>query len=133
MATKACSMCGEVKKLDDFPICPTMKLKRNSWCRDCKRAYQREWRKKNKDKCQEYTAKWNAKNPEKLKIYRRSNYIKGKKNQPDAKVCFICDSGGQLEHHHPDYKQEKLTVMLCVRCHRRFHAIKRMETCTEAL
>ena len=44
MKTKLCNKCGKEKPIKEFQV-----NTRNSWCRDCNKAYLKEYRRLNKD------------------------------------------------------------------------------------
>jgi hypothetical protein len=88
---KVCSKCGEEKKESEFANKKYKdKVYLSSTCRDCARAYQREyakenkvwrketskesrkrWAEKNKDKIRKYHQEWRKRNPEKAAFYVR--------------------------------------------------------------
>lgn len=48
-----CVRCEKDKPVDDFPFRTRAKTKRHSYCRDCGRAYHREWYARNKPEARE--------------------------------------------------------------------------------
>lgn len=65
MATKRCTICGKIKPVGDFVYSRT-RQKYLSRCRECDRAKQKEWRKKNKQKHLDRNREWRANNPDKV-------------------------------------------------------------------
>ena len=66
---KVCPRCGESKPLAEFG-------KGTSYCKPCKRDYDREYYKKNHERRSEYMKEWRKKNPEyreHRREYRRKN------------------------------------------------------------
>lgn len=55
-AVKRCSRCGESKPVEEFQVRKTRGA-RQSWCRPCKNAYDRDWYQRNKDKHKREVAK----------------------------------------------------------------------------
>lgn len=53
---KRCTRCGQDRPVDEFRI-RTDRQTRQSWCRTCKNAYDRDWYQRNKDKHKREVAK----------------------------------------------------------------------------
>lgn len=64
---KKCSRCGT-------EINP--KRRQDYYCRNCWNEYQRQWRKKNRDKVKKTNKKWKKNNPEIYKEFRKRQYTK---------------------------------------------------------
>jgi hypothetical protein len=58
--SKVCTRCGEEKPPDEFPLRKKGKLRRQSYCRACKRAYDREWYLRNRAAHREVTRRQNG-------------------------------------------------------------------------
>lgn len=56
---------------------------------DMRRAYQREWRKKNVEKIREYNKRWRMKNPEKTALYK-ARYWQKKADEMRQCVSECC-------------------------------------------
>lgn len=63
---KKCKGCGEVKALEEFHRCPTVKDGRKARCRDCMNERSRAWRRENPEKHDAAVAAWRAANPERV-------------------------------------------------------------------
>ena len=78
-ASKACTKCGEVKYLDEFNLSPRGKpLAR---CKECTRAYNREYRKKNRDLLNRKQKERVQGNPERLRRSRERAREHHRKNR----------------------------------------------------
>lgn len=74
---KRCNTCGDVKELVKFYARKSAKDGRDSQCKACKEARNREWTKDNSDKLYVIAAKWRKDNPDKVNAssakWRRGN------------------------------------------------------------
>ena len=68
---KQCSKCGKTKGVDEFGKDKYMKDGRKSFCKDCRNAYTKAWRKVNPEKVRAAMKKWYKANPEKAKANTR--------------------------------------------------------------
>lgn len=76
---KHCRKCGKWKLYEGFSRKPVVKDGRDSRCKECRNAYNREWREHNPDyvapsDSAEYHRQWSAENPEKVKAKSRRYY-----------------------------------------------------------
>jgi len=69
---KTCSKCGQEKELGEFGKNKNAKDGLLGKCKECRKLYDSEWRKANKDKANCATRKWRKKNP----VSRRKSYSK---------------------------------------------------------
>jgi hypothetical protein len=69
---KACRDCGEVKPLDDFYRHPGMADGRLSSCKDCRKAYSRDWRKREERRAKDRERKSTPEYKEQAKVYQAS-------------------------------------------------------------
>ncbi len=79
MKRKTCTICGVIKRIDDFYYQKTGIAERTSSCKVCRRTKQQEYSLKNIDKKKESSKKWYVNNKE-----ERSEYNKQwRKDNPD--------------------------------------------------
>jgi len=90
LKTKKCSKCKDIKSIDEFYINNRLKSGYKDSCKNCTSSYQKEYYKKNKEKCKNRLIKWKIKNPDYNKNYYKNNLEKIKKelkiwrkNNPD--------------------------------------------------
>ena len=57
--------------------------------KELKRQYQREWKAKNRDKCNEYHRRWRRKNPDKIREYNL-RYWQKKAEKMNFNFCPVC-------------------------------------------
>ncbi len=136
MNTKICTKCGEEKPLTEFNFKNKAKGKRQSQCKECQRAREREL----------YQLKYKIANCELYKNNRRKFRIETRQFIQDIKSekgCCICGEKDPccLDFHHiqdkefevskgTDVSKERLEkeiqkcVVLCANCHRKIHAGK---------
>lgn len=71
---KQCSKCGEPKAATEF-------YRRDRQCKDCKKAYIRQWEAANKERVAESKRRWIERNPDYKAAYYRENaeYVKAKR------------------------------------------------------
>lgn len=55
---KRCCRCECTKPLEDFALDKRLKDGRFSWCRECQRAYRREWQRRNPERTRANARKW---------------------------------------------------------------------------
>lgn len=68
METKRCSKCGEEKELNKFPTYnKNNKCYFRSYCKECKREMNKNWRNANPERVKELKNKWYKENPEKVR------------------------------------------------------------------
>lgn len=61
--SKKCGGCGEFKPLDDFLISIRYRDGRHSYCRLCRNAANRKWKRENKEKVNASCKRWREANP----------------------------------------------------------------------
>ena len=71
---KRCAMCGELKPESEFNKHSASKDGLYYQCRECHAAYQREWRKRNREKCRLYNQRYYMANIEHLRADAREYY-----------------------------------------------------------
>jgi len=49
MATRICTRCGKEKDIEEFPLRNQFTQKRQSYCKDCRSDFGKDWYEKNKD------------------------------------------------------------------------------------
>ena len=106
---KTCTKCGETKPLDEFTQSSKALAGKNSICKVCSNAYQREWTKAN---------------PDKVRAYHRRKQIGVTPEEYDEAVrttpaCPIC--GGEwtkTPHADHDHETGKFRGVLCGSCNR---------------
>lgn len=92
-----CSSCGGPRET------------KHRYCKDCKNAYNREWRKTH---------------PASEKIKRQnwavsSAHMRVKRQGIEKQPCQYCGSREKIEMHHEDYDYPLLIIWLCHECHRK--------------
>ena len=103
--SKTCSRCGEPHDRND------------TYCKDCRRQYAREWDAQNADKRRGYTRQAKERHPERTRarqVVTRAIRA-GRLTRPDA--CDRCGKGGTIEAHHADYSKPLEVEWLCKDCH----------------
>jgi endogenous inhibitor of DNA gyrase (YacG/DUF329 family) len=96
-----CKRCG--KKLTG---------KQTSYCSQrCSKLHLKSlWRKRNREKVNEYNREYKKDNPGGFKY----KYI------DKEKKCFFCGSKNNLQKHHLNYEEQNV-VLLCFNCHSKYH------------
>jgi len=69
--TKRCKTCGEVKPASAFYKNATLSDGLSSSCKECKRAYQRQWRADNREKHRSYVHQYYQEHKEECQAYRK--------------------------------------------------------------
>ena len=133
---KKCRVCAEMKPHTAFYAHPNAAGGRDTRCKECAKAYQRNRSRKN-PKVQEYdrqraslphrvdlrarTAKrWRTQNPERYKAQTVvGNAIRDGKLKKEA--CFFCGTDTGVHAHHHDYEKPLDVTWLCPKCHHRLH------------
>lgn len=150
MTIQTCNKCLIQKSLDQFYLNPS-KLSHRKKCKKCFNDELRDWTKAHPEHHNAKVKEWNRKNPEKFKEINQRNYKKQneKRDKVKEKVlndypCLVCGENEQilLDFHHLDptvkenspsshsltwrkmLKEISKCVVLCCKCHRRYHAGK---------
>lgn len=113
MGSQICSRCRQEKSLEEFGPNAGRPRGRNSRCRPCEAAYQREWRKANPEKVRLRSRQWEKANPGHDSRIRYRCFIRRKYGLTpeayDAMViaqsgrCWICNSNADdlaVDHSH---------------------------------
>jgi hypothetical protein len=96
----------------------------------------RRWKARNRDRVAETNRAWRERNPKQRdhaweaanpEAHRAGMAVTwalrtGALVRPDG--CEICDAGGLLHAHHPDYLVPLAVWWLCPSCHRTLHALQ---------
>lgn len=118
---KRCSTCKREKSITQFSVYFHKYQKRKyvrSYCIECKRKYQRKWKRKNPSKNLQYSYKWIAKNRKKFLAHQRvQNAIRSGKLM--RKNCEKCERSGHA--HHDDYNKPLIVRWLCNKHHKQIH------------
>lgn len=124
---KTCSKCKQVKPLDDFSRDRTRSDGRRTRCRDCERAYAREYRQKNTEKVRAYRRERYQKNAEKERAYAREYHQKNAEKKRAYDREYHQKNAGQnpywgqeRKHHLPDgWIANRLRELrgVCAACH----------------
>ena len=147
--TKVCSKCGQEKHLMEFYLDYETGRRRPD-CKACKRAHQRRYLAANGPRCrararERYAARpevhlaqsrrWRERHPEqaceRVRRYQRGHRRRQIVRRASGALrqlglldvgdrCADC-GGGQIEMHHPGYRDPFRVVALCHRCHMRRH------------
>lgn len=114
---KACFKCGAEKPLTDFYKHPQMADGHLNKCKDCNRQDAKAHRDSNLEKVRAYDRArgYREKDPKRIKARNAARSL----SRPSK--CTKCESGENIEAHHPDYDKPKLVVWLCRPCHREIH------------
>ena len=77
METKVCVKCKQEKALEDFTKCAKSPDGRGSYCKECHRAYTKQWTEDNIDRVKENRKAYNQDNADKIsarnKVYKTEN------------------------------------------------------------
>lgn len=135
---KLCRHCGESKSIDQFYKHAQMLDGHLNVCRACICKSVRE-RRETSEEVREYDRN-RSKLPHRkdmsrrlVKQYRADNKERYKANTAvgnairdgrlERKPCYFCASTKNIHAHHSDYSKPLEVTWLCVKCHRRLHAI----------
>jgi hypothetical protein len=138
MSTRVCTKCGVEKEIEEFPLRNQFTLRRQSYCKDCRKEYGANWYERNKDYQKENARKHTTVYRDTIREYLW-NYLR-------SHPCQSCGESDPvvLEFHHLHSKNmaiselvtritsiEKLeeelqkTQVLCANCHRKLTAQER--------
>ena len=148
MVSKPCRQCGETKPLSEFYRHSAMPDGHLNQCKECKRAYAREYRQNNLERVQaydrergsmphrkaavkrrahrykhknaEYAARYYSKYPEK---YRARNMVNAaiRDGKLKARPCEVCGHAVGIHAHHDDYSKPLEVRWLCPKHHGERH------------
>jgi hypothetical protein len=132
MGLKQCRICHEWKPVTDFHRNSKSRDGLQGRCKPCVRAYNREWRARNRDRIATYKwhsswspekrAKWRARTQHKVKaqraVFEAVKY--GRLVRPTT--CELCGHEGRIQAHHEDYDQPLVVRWLCAPCHYGIHS-----------
>jgi hypothetical protein len=139
-ATKCCYRCGIEKPLDQYYRCARNADGLANECKpcDCERqrlrrakdrervnAYNRRYKKANRDASSAAAQRWKVKNRAAVRAHKKVEKAvrEGVLLRPDR--CEQCNSEGALHGHHHDYAKALEVVWLCPLCHRQAHRRER--------
>ena len=144
---KSCTLCGDLKSLDQFYKAPGCKDGRANQCVSCVQARARIRHSVKSDEIRAYDRersklphrrlarargleKEKAKSPERAKARSAVNNAvrDGRLRKMD---CVFCGSSNTVAHHH-DYNKPLDVTWLCTPCHTRFHALELMSKLANA-
>jgi hypothetical protein len=117
---KTCEKCKDTKPVDDFAPNRNRKDGRHNWCRECSRAYRREYEKTHprtyeQRKKEYYEGDWDH-----LRARRRVNHAveKGALPRVSTQACLDCGAQAYAYDHYKGYAEENwLTVQpVCRKC-----------------
>lgn len=77
MTTKKCTKCGKIKPLNEFYNSKAEKDGKQTYCKDCQKVHDDEYKKGNEEKLKKYNKKYHEKNKEKRKEYDKKYYHHG--------------------------------------------------------
>lgn len=113
---KSCTVCGEIKSLDEFYRTKDAFSGRHSYCKECEKKGRRGSKKR-----LEFARLDQIKNRIKYQARRevKMALTVGKLCRPNN--CEKCQSGLRLNAHHDDYSKPLDVRWLCTSCHYRVH------------
>lgn len=140
---KLCKKCGQEKDESNFRKNRSTKDGLEPWCNVCRRAYEVEYRRKNKELVAERTKNWRNKTKDARKQYNK-NYVQLKREFLSSlkTPCAKCGDGRLyiIDFHHVNphekeinlaqncsatnerlLREVKKCVCLCRNCHQEFH------------
>jgi hypothetical protein len=141
---KQCSNCKELKSLDQYYTNAKTNKRTGTKCRECFKAYSREWKKNNKERKKELDKNWYIANGE----YRRAQIRQQKFGisaeqykamlQTQSELCGICgkhqstfNKGLAVDHCHTS---GKIRGLLCSYCNLMLgNSLDNIETLTKAI
>lgn len=141
---RRCKKCGQSKPLDQFTVDARKKLGRNYTCRECHRAYIREWqqkpeiksrkrkyaianrerrrlackryRERHPDRVKKTMAAWALRNPERNRArWAVNNAVRDGRLKKGP--CEKCGTTIKVDGHHDDYSKILEVRWLCHTCH----------------
>lgn len=148
--SKTCHRCGATKPVGDFNRNKRSRDGRQTYCRDCQRAYIRLWEHEHRDERNAYGRAANAKLTDEQRVARRTAWKDWARRNPDWRgerdpwkekarhaaqkavadglltkpsACEECGSTRPLDGHHDSYDMDKWLAVrwLCRACHMLHH------------
>lgn len=124
--TKLCGHCKQVVSIDSFGKDRTTKDGKRSWCKECRKVKNREYRKKLLGT--EKLVQKNKKDKDKLRFSGNRQLVLKR----DGRKCVICGIADRIQVHHMDEtgrgkpiekhnNNPSNLVCLCVSCHGKVH------------
>jgi len=92
----------------------------SSYCRECRKAYKREYYARNKLAIQQYYRGEGAVAKAARKAVDNA-VASGQLTRPQ--ICSVCGIEAAIEAHHPDYTQPLTVIWLCNTCHVEVHRV----------
>lgn len=126
---RTCTQCGteahNLADLDLFVKNKPSRYGRQNTCKDCNRAYpreypkypleyHREWHKNHRAERYESVKKWREKNRHKMKAHKL--IARHPERYPLADECEFCGATENLEHGHIDYAYPEIYLTVCCAC-----------------
>lgn len=119
MVTKECRKCKIRKEIEQFSNEKRMKDGKSSLCKECKRFYNKEYKKANKDRLYQYNKKYRDNNKEKIRGYyklsddqKMTNRRNRQKKYFDQFVKIVSDSGGTCLGSLNEYKNARNPILV---------------------
>lgn len=105
---KKCSKCGRwlVANTFNFSKSKTGKYGLDSWCKECKSAYNKKYHKENKEKIAEYYKKYNKENKGKLAEYYKKYRKEHKEEKREYDKKYYKENKGKLDEYYKKYIEE---------------------------
>jgi len=69
MATRVCTRCGKEKDIEEFPLRNRLTQRRQSYCKDCRSDFGKDWYEKNKDYQKENASRHRTEYQQKAREY----------------------------------------------------------------
>ena len=105
-----CGTCHEIKAVSEFSKCKSKKDGVDTRCKDCRKEYDKEYRKENKDKRREYYAEYYKQNKDKLVAYGKEYSKEYYKQNKDKKIEYQSEYNKQnadkIAEYHKEYDKE---------------------------
>jgi hypothetical protein len=110
---KSCSKCGAEHD------------RNHNWCLACVRAYNKDWRKRNRDRCNTFQREFRHRHPHKTRATRAVTKAIASGRLVRPSTCSECGTSCKPEAHHDDYSKPLGVRWLCRPCHLLFHERER--------
>ena len=131
---KTCSICKEVKPLDEFRRNRNHKDGHQTQCKPCSNARLDIWRARTREHRLAYNREYyrSERGKSVIRSYQERTpaqawaqaqvwYAIAKGALTKSVSCELCGSGGRIDGHHDDYAKPLIVRWLCRLCHKSWH------------